>query len=112
LDQETVEFKHTLPYQDHKTLVKEVKNQELVIKLKKKKLLMYRTELEVVNVKLGDLWRKCTLEKTVRLNGNPLEITVKLNKAAVKETHFVTHTKQEVGPTPRPYKNADGTAYV
>jgi hypothetical protein len=56
LNREKFEFKHKFQA-DANTFAKEIRKRELVVRLKKKKILMYRAELDITNIKLSDLYQ-------------------------------------------------------
>jgi hypothetical protein len=55
LGKDSNEFRHKFDA-DAGTFAKEIRKRELVVRLKKKKILGYRKELDIANVKLSDLY--------------------------------------------------------
>lgn len=108
INRETIEFKHKLAI-DASTFAKEIRKRELVLKLKKKKLLMYRVELDTCSVKLQDLYTKSTITKEIKLNGLAMEVSVSIHKAVRKEMMDVNNPRLEVSRIPKAWRKADGS---
>jgi hypothetical protein len=72
-------------------------------------MLVYRVELDVCNIKLQDLYTKCTMTKDIKINGLAMEVAVSINKAVRKEMVDVNNPRQEVDRIPKAWRNADGS---
>lgn len=69
MNKETFEFKNKFKDADSKTLIKDIRKRDLIIRYKKKKFLFGEDIIDTVNLKLSDLYTQCTFKKPVKLAG-------------------------------------------
>lgn len=58
---------------------REIRKRNLTLSLKEKKVIIYRKVLDTGEVALSDLYKTCTIKKTVKLNGNTMEVEISIN---------------------------------
>ena len=89
-------------------VLKTLKEKEVSLTLKKKKLLFYKTNLDSGVIKLNSLGSKSVVQKSVTLNNVPIPVTVTVRQSLrVKEMELTKKTKRILGPVPPPFKTAE-----